>query len=312
MKLQIRHARVQYGADIIIDDINFEIHDREKIAVVGRNGCGKTTLLKLISGELEISNPDSDESCAFNIAGGVTIGTLKQINFEDKEITAEEEIKKVFRPIIECKARMEEIEALLGGEQIHNTPEEAEEDFTQANASGFEGKYASKNTSLEVENLTKTINTDSGENNTSKEVEKLLKEYDSLQKRFDALDGYSYEREMKVMFQSFGFSLEDLKKPMGTFSGGQQTKIAFMKLLLSKPDVLLLDEPTNHLDLPTIMWLENYLKNYKSAVVIVSHDRAFLDGIVSVTYEIEYHRITRYSGNYTAFVRQKEEALAKQ
>ena len=114
------------------------------------------------------------------------------------------------------------------------------------------------------------------------------------------------------MFMQFGFAQEDLQKPMGTFSGGQQTKIAFIKLLLSKPDILLLDEPTNHLDMSTIEWLEGYLRGYSKAVVVVSHDRLFLDHIVSVVYEIEYGRVTRYVGNYSAFVRQKEEALAKQ
>ena len=114
------------------------------------------------------------------------------------------------------------------------------------------------------------------------------------------------------MFQRFGFALKDLQRPIGTFSGGQQTKVAFVKLLLSQPDIMLLDEPTNHLDMPTIEWLEGYLKNYPKAVVIVSHDRMFLDRVIDVTYEIEYHRIRRYPGNYTAFLRQKEEALAKQ
>lgn len=114
------------------------------------------------------------------------------------------------------------------------------------------------------------------------------------------------------MFQKFGFALEDLKRPIGSFSGGQQTKVAFVKLLLSRPDIMLLDEPTNHLDMPTIEWLEGYLKNYNKAVVIVSHDRMFLDHVIDVTYEIEYHRIKRYPGNYTSFIRQKEEAALKQ
>lgn len=117
---------------------------------------------------------------------------------------------------------------------------------------------------------------------------------------------------MEIMFQQFGFPLSDLKRPIGSFSGGQQTKVAFIKLLLSRPDIMLLDEPTNHLDLPTIEWLENYLKNYDKAVIIVSHDRMFLDRIIDITYEIEYHRIKRYVGNYSAFMKQKELDLIKQ
>ena len=265
MRYQIRHALVQYGADTIIEDVNFEIRDKEKIAVVGRNGCGKTTLLKLISGEIEMSNLDSDEKSGIFMQGKQRIGLQKQISFPDGSISARDEICKVFADLYAVQARMNEIEALLAAGK--------EEDDAR---------------------------------------ERLLNEYASLQRRYDALSGDSSEREMEIMFQKFGFALEELDRPIGSFSGGQQTKIAFIKLLLSYPDILLLDEPTNHLDLPSIEWLEDYLKKYKNAVVIVSHDRAFLDRIVDVTYEIEYHRMKRYAGNYSAFVKQKEEALAKQ
>ncbi len=260
MRLQINHALVQYGANTILENVDFEIRGNEKIAVVGRNGCGKTTLLKLISGKLTMDNPDSDEKSSFILAGGQTIGYLEQINFEDKEITAEDEIKKVFRDVYACRDEMRQIEKELEG------------------------------------------NAD----------ERLLNRYASLQRKWDAMNGDSCEREMLIMFSKFGFAQEDLKKPMGTFSGGQQTKIAFIKLLLSKPDILLLDEPTNHLDLPSIEWLEEYLHNYEKAVVLVSHDRIFLDRIADVTYEIEYHRVTRYAGNYSAYIAQKEAQLAKQ
>lgn len=260
MRYQIRHADVEYGANKILEDVNFEIHDREKIAVVGRNGCGKTTLLKLIAGDLRMSNPDSDEDCGISLAGKQEIGFLRQISFPDGEITVRDEIRKVFSEVFACEARMKEIEERLQGA----------DDKT------------------------------------------LFSEYDKLQKKMEALDGYHWQRNMEIMFQQFGFAPEDLQRPIGSFSGGQQTKIAFIKLLLSRPDILLLDEPTNHLDLPTIEWLEGYLRKYDKAVVIVSHDRLFLDRIIDVTYEIEYHRIRRYVGNYSAFLRQKEENLAKQ
>ena len=260
MRYEIRHAMVEYGADRILDDINFEIHDKEKIAIVGRNGCGKTTLLKLIAGDLHMANLDSDETCGIFMAGRQEIGFLRQISFTDGDITVEEEIKKVFSDIFTCEARMKEIE-----EALHHTQDA-----------------------------------------------KLLSEYDFLQKKMEAMEGYHWRRNMEIMFQQFGFPLEDLQRPIGSFSGGQQTKIAFIKLLLSKPDIVLLDEPTNHLDLPTIEWLEGYLKKYDKSVVIVSHDRLFLDRIIDVTYEIEYHHIKRYNGNYSAFMRQKEENLEKQ
>lgn len=260
MRYQIRHADVEYGANKILEDVNFEIHDREKIAVVGRNGCGKTTLLKLIAGDLHVSNPDSDEDCGITLAGKQEIGFLRQISFPDGAVTVRDEIRKVFSEIFACEARMKEIE-----EQLQETDDRT-----------------------------------------------LFSEYDKLQKKMEALDGYHWQRNMEIMFQQFGFAPEDLQRPIGSFSGGQQTKIAFIKLLLSRPDILLLDEPTNHLDLPTIEWLEGYLRKYDKAVVIVSHDRLFLDRIIDVTYEIEYHRIRRYVGNYSAFLRQKEENLAKQ
>ncbi|MCI5647905.1 MAG: ABC-F family ATP-binding cassette domain-containing protein [Fusicatenibacter sp.] len=260
MRYQIRHALVQYAADTILEDVNFEIHDNEKIAVVGRNGCGKTTLLKLIAGDLKMSNLDSDESCGITMAGKQRIGFLRQISFEDGDVLIEDEIKKTFAPVFACEARMKELE----------------EEMKQG------------------------------------ETPRLLGEYGSLQNQMEALRGYTWRQDMEIMFQKFGFPLEDLRRPIGSYSGGQQTKVAFIKLLLSRPDIMLLDEPTNHLDLPTIEWLENYLKDYDRAVVIVSHDRMFLDRVIDVTYEIEYHKIKRYPGNYTAFMARKEEELLKQ
>lgn len=260
MRYQIRHALVQYGAETIIEDVNFDIHDHEKIAIVGRNGCGKTTLLKLIAGDITMANIDSDETCGISMAGSQKIGYLRQISFEDQEISVENEILKVFEPVFACERRMKE--------------------------------------------LTDIMETDHDQ--------KWMYEYSSLQDQMEAMGGYTYRRDMETMFQKFGFDLKDITRPIGTFSGGQQTKVAFIKLLLSRPDIMLLDEPTNHLDLPTIEWLEGYLKNYNKAVVIVSHDRMFLDRIIDVTYEIEYHRIIRYPGNYTTFMKLKEEAALKQ
>ncbi len=134
----------------------------------------------------------------------------------------------------------------------------------------------------------------------------LANEYSKAMDRYEFLDGYTYKKEYETAINKFGFSEQDKFKKISEFSGGQRTKIAFIKLLLSKPDILLLDEPTNHLDVTTIEWLEQYLKNYPKSVVIVSHDRMFLDKIVSKVYEIEYGEITEYSGNYTFFEHQKK------
>lgn len=260
MRIRISHANVQLGGDVILQDINFEVRDNEKIAIVGRNGCGKTTLLKLIAHDISMSNIDSDEKCGYETAGKQEIGFLRQINFSDTEITVEDEIKKVFEPIFECERRMHELEEDMKGSDDAS----------------------------------------------------ILREYAAIQAKMEALHGYTWKQDMEMIFQRFGFGLSDLKRPIGSFSGGQQTKVAFIKLLLTRPDIMLLDEPTNHLDMPTIEWLEGYLKTYDRAVVIVSHDRMFLDKVADVTYEIEYHHIKRYAGNYTAFMKRKEEDLIKQ
>lgn len=142
--------------------------------------------------------------------------------------------------------------------------------------------------------------------------EELANEYSKLMDRYEFLDGYTYKKEYETAINKFGFSTEDKNKKISEFSGGQRTKIAFIKLLLSKPDILLLDEPTNHLDIATIEWLEQYLKSYPKSVVVVSHDRMFLDKIVSKIYEIEYGEMTEYSGNYAFYEAQKKINYEKQ
>ncbi|MCQ2789604.1 MAG: ABC-F type ribosomal protection protein [bacterium] len=141
---------------------------------------------------------------------------------------------------------------------------------------------------------------------------KTVEDYSKAIERFEMLDGYSYKKEYEVAIRKFGFSEEDKQKKIGEFSGGQRSKIAFIKLLLSKPDILFLDEPTNHLDLVTIEWLEKFLKSYPKSIVIVSHDRMFLNKIVNKVYEIEYGETNEYIGNYSAFEKQKKANYEKQ
>ena len=140
----------------------------------------------------------------------------------------------------------------------------------------------------------------------------LIEKYTSLEEEYKYLGGYTYHGEMLSVLNGFGFTEKDIDRKISSFSGGEKTKIAFACLLLSKPDLLLLDEPTNHLDLSTIEWLENYLAKYKKALVIVSHDRTFLDKSVNVVYELEYGSIKRYAGNYSSFVEQKKNDLIRQ
>ena len=266
MLYKIQKGTVEYGADVILDNIDFEIKNKnEKIAVVGRNGCGKTTLLKLISGDISLTRHDGDEDTAIFKAGNLEIGYLRQIAFENEELTLDEEIRKVFKRILDMKKRLDELVIFMSENSVSET-----------------------------------------------EHEKLAHEYVELEERFKDDGGYYYEKEYDTILRKFGFSDDDKKKKLNEFSGGQRTKLAFIKLLLSKPDILLLDEPTNHLDITAIEWLEGYIKNYKKACVIVSHDRMFLDNTVETVYEIEHNRIKRYSGNYTYFVNKKKEDYDRQ
>ena len=141
--------------------------------------------------------------------------------------------------------------------------------------------------------------------------DKKINEYASLEEEYKFKGGYTYLSETKTVLFGFGFKESDLDKKISDFSGGEKTKLAFVKLLLSKPDLLLLDEPTNHLDLSTVEWLEKYLSSYKKAIVLVSHDRVFLDKIVNTVYELEYGHLKRYSGNYSSYVKQKKENFLK-
>ena len=261
MIYQIHNGAVMYGGDTILSGVNFEIkNNKEKIAVVGRNGCGKTTLLKLITGEVDLVKRDSDEDIYIAKTGNPQIGYLKQMAFADDTVSLETEVKKVFEPIRAMQRTMDDMVARM--QTDHS--------------------------------------------------EKLLEQYTRLQEQFNYIGGYYYEKEYEMVLKKFGFTDEDKKKPLSDFSGGQRTKIAFVKLLLEKPDILLLDEPTNHLDIETVEWLEGYLRDYPRAIVLVSHDRMFLDNIVETVYEIEYGKITRYSGNYSKFVELKKEAYEKQ
>lgn len=260
MNYTIINGAVEFGAETILEEVNFEIKGKDKIAIVGRNGAGKSTLLKAIINNDMFSEGIGDEKFSIYKEGIPVIGYLKQIEFEDDSITMLDEILKVYKPIIDLENK--------------------------------------------IQKLVEKMQTDKSE--------EIALEYSKAMDRYEFLDGYTYKKEYETVINKFGFSADDKLKKISEFSGGQRTKIAFMKLLLSKPDILLLDEPTNHLDVSTIEWLEGYLRNYPRAVVIVSHDRMFLDKIVNKVYEIEYGAITKYTGNYADFERQKKVNYEKQ
>lgn len=258
MRIEIINGSVEYDGNTVLSEINFSVSDKEKIALVGRNGSGKTSILKCIGGEVPLVSGTGDEKFSFSISGAPKIGYLQQVSLND-ELTLRQEILSAYKDVVELENKLQNL-------------------------------------------LDKMSENPSDEN---------VGAYSRAMERFENIGGYLYKKEYLTAVSKFGFSAEDLDKKLSCFSGGQRTKIALMKLLLEKPDVLLLDEPTNHLDIAAVEWLEGYLKNYKNSVVIVSHDRMFLDRIVGVVYEIEYGVTTRYKGNYTAFLAQKQQAYDK-
>ncbi len=248
MQLTIKNGSLDLSGEQILSDINFDITDNSRIALVGRNGCGKTSLLKIISGEYSLVTGN------LTVSGKPKIGTLSQICFEDESISLLGEIRSAYIEILELKDRLQK----------------AQEDM-------------------------ETLGT-----------EESIKAYTELLDIFTNMGGFYFEKEYEAAIKKFGFTQAESLKPISQFSGGQRTKIAFLKLLLSKPDILLLDEPTNHLDIEAIAWLEEYLKNYKKAFVVVSHDRMFIDNVANVVYEIEYGKTEKYFGNYTEFTALKK------
>ena len=264
MNYKIQNAAISFGDNTLLEEINFEVNTTDKIAIVGRNGCGKTTFLKAL-----IDNDMFEEGIGqnkFQIVrqNNLSIGYLKQIQFKDETVSMEEEIRSVYKDIIELEEKLKSIQKQM----------ESNIDETKA--------------------------------------QNLATEYSKTLERFEALDGYTYKKEYETAILKFGFSKEDMQKQIKDFSGGQKTKIALIRLILSKPDLLILDEPTNHLDVTTIEWLEKYLSRYKNALIIVSHDRMFLDKIVNKVYEIEYAAFTLYTGNYSSYEIQKKERYEKQ
>ena len=260
MQISVVNGSVEYDGEPILSSIYFDIHDKEKIALVGRNGSGKSTLLKALVGEVPFIKGTGEENLGVYFMGKPVVGYLKQVAFNDENVTLFEEVKNAYSEVLKLE---QQLNRALERMQTDNSDE-------------------------------------------------AIKAYATAQERYEIAGGYTYLRECTTAIKKFGFSEDEMNRTLNKFSGGQRTKIALLKLLLSCPEVLLLDEPTNHLDVEAVEWLENYLKNYKYSCVIVSHDRYFLDRIVNVVYEIEYGEAVRYKGNYTSFTEQKKANYEKE
>lgn len=252
MVLACHNISKAYGITEILNNINFHIEAKEKLAIVGINGAGKSTLLKIIMGEEE-----ADEG-QIVIGKDISVGYLAQhqTSFYDKTIF--EELLSVKQNVIELQEQIRQLE-----QNMKNLEDE--------------------------------------------ELEAALERYTRMNHTFEQQDGYAFESQVTGILKGLGFQETDFNRKVEELSGGQKTRISLGRLLLSRPDVILLDEPTNHLDLNSIAWLENYLKSYDGAVIIVSHDRYFLDKIVTKVVELENTKSTIYHGNYSYYAAKREE-----
>lgn len=252
MLLQISNISKSFDGTDILSDCSFHIEENEKCALVGSNGTGKSTMLKIIAGRIA---PDSG---SISLKNGADIGYLAQQDAVDTGNTIIGELTLVKQSLIEEEAAIRQLE----------------KDMKDA---------------------------------TGRELEEMMDKYSRLTHHFEMNDGFSVRSEINGMIRGLGFAEEDKERSISTLSGGQKTRVALAKLLLKKPSLIMLDEPTNHLDLRSIEWLEGFLQSYKGAVLIVAHDRYFLDRIVTKVFEIENGKLSVFTGDYSTYAARKKE-----
>lgn len=254
MILSVTNVRKLFGVDIILDGVTFRIENREKAALVGRNGTGKTTLLKIITGQLE---PDGGSS---NLQRGAKVSYLRQENPVTSGRTVLQEVQSGLEHLLEIKTRLDELTEIL-------------------------------------------------ENNPTQDD---LDEFALLHEHFNDQEGYSAERDVNTILTRMGFEEDDYSKIVDSLSGGEKTRLALARLLLEEPDLLILDEPTNHLDLQATEWLESWIRNYHGAILLVSHDRTFLENTANKFLELRAGTVTTYEGDYNKYIQLREEDAARQ
>lgn len=243
----------EYGTDVILRDVSFHLNEGDRVGLIGKNGEGKTTLLKILTGELAATAGES------YISKEKTVGYLKQTDHFDSRNTVIAEVEQIFTEVRKLEADMTALSETIAEKSARR-----------------------------------------------EDVDKLLAEYDRMTLRFEQLDGYSYKSEIVGILSSMAFTEEFYDKKISMLSGGERTRLALACLLLKKPDILFLDEPTNHLDIGTLKWLEQFLRGYKGTILVVSHDRYFLDRTVTRIFEVENHKLYTYEGNYSTFAAQKK------
>lgn len=251
IEIELNNIKKNYGLKNVLDGVSFEIKTGERIALIGDNGSGKSTILKIISGE------EKADSGKVNIRKEAEIGYLKQVYpNENDSIVVEEYLKRSFKKYFDMEKRLKELEVLMLDE--------------------------------------------------NQNIENLIKRYGRLQEEYITLGGYELEEKFKKICSGFKFKTEFLNKKYNTLSGGEKTIVNLATILLKNPDVLLLDEPTNHLDIETLEWLEKFLNSYKGTVVLISHDRYFLDKVINKIILLEKGKTIVYFGNYSYVVKEDE------
>ncbi len=261
MLLNLININKFYNGKQILNNINLTIDEKDRIGLIGINGCGKTTLLRILT-EKELPDRSTEKDGIISYAAKTSIGYLEQMSGLDRDNTVIEEMKAVFNHLNKTAERMRELEKMMNSEHS--------------------------------------------------EMQMITEEYAKLSSYYESNDGYNTDIKIKTVLNGMGFTEKEYDRVISGFSGGEKTRLAIAKLLLEEPNLLILDEPTNHLDFKTVLWLEDYLKDYKGALIIVSHDRYFLDKVVTSVCEIEHGRLSRYKGNYTAFTKLKSDAVSRQ
>ena len=246
--ISITNLSYYLGSRALYDSASLHIKPNQKIGLIGLNGTGKSTLLRIINGDYQA------DGGTISKAGDVTLGFLNQ------DLLSYQTDDSILSVAMQAFARQNELQ-----KQIDELLHEMETNYR----------------------------------------DELVDQLGKVQEEFDALDGYTVQARAEEILEGLGFSTDDLQKPLRTFSGGWRMRVMLAKLLLQKPSLLMLDEPTNHLDLPSIQWVEKYIQTYEGAVIVVSHDREFLDNVIDVTVEVAGSKLNYYAGNYSFYLEEK-------
>ena len=253
-----------YGSYKLLGEVNFTIYSGDRIGLIGQNGTGKSTLLEILSRQLDY---DGDDETRLVFASGLRIGYLRQQDELGGDLTLWQSMQGVFDSLLNLERQMREHEELMSNPEVYNNPEK---------------------------------------------LEQVNDKYGRMSIEFERQGGYVINSRIRAVLFGLGFQENQFNQDLQSLSGGERMRGALARQLLQLPDILLLDEPTNHLDIEAVEWLEDYLNSYGGAVLLVSHDRYFLDRIATRIFEIEYNTLTEYTGNYTAFLAQKEANLKRE